>query len=53
MSMAEFIVYDLISLHNSTPEETKKTVKEYCPGISDEKIDILIKEELKKKESCM
>jgi hypothetical protein len=46
---AKFIVWDQISLHGATPKETFNIVREYFPEISDEELNVLIQEEVKKK----
>ena len=48
MNMAKFVVWDQIALHGATPEETFDIVKEYCPEISDEELNVLIQEEVNK-----
>ena len=46
---AKFIVWDQIALHGASVEETLSVVKEFFPEVSDEDINSLIQEELKKK----
>ena len=45
---AKFIVMDQIALHGATAEEAFKITKEYFPDISDEELNNLIENQLKK-----
>ena len=45
---AKFVVKDQILFHNATAEEAFKITKEYFPEISDEELNILIENQLKK-----
>jgi len=47
-SFAEHVIWDQLTLHGASIDETTATVKEYCPELTSEQIDRLITAHLKR-----